>query len=160
MLGLKLNHVSKRGHKPLSKLMLAYSNWTLRNKFQCNFNQNNFDLTKLIWKCCLQNGSHFVWASMCSSKNYQLNFMKKAEQITNTDRFQLKTSCMFMYILQNHHCMWWHSKQKAFTVHQTKNEYTNRDTRRKFWECITITTEKCFSVTNLAWNDKTPKPLT
>ena len=34
------------------------------NKFQWNMNQNT-PFWFYIWKCCLQNGSHFVSALMC-----------------------------------------------------------------------------------------------
>ena len=43
-------------------------NWTLRNKLQWNPNRNkfiHFHSRKCIWKCHLENGGHFVSASMC-----------------------------------------------------------------------------------------------
>ena len=42
-------------------------NWIFWNRFQWNLNENqtNFRSIKWIWKCCLQNGSHFVSSSMC-----------------------------------------------------------------------------------------------
>ena len=54
--------------KPLPQPMLTYCvNWTLRSKPRWNFDQNSkhFHWSKLIWKCCLQNSSHFVSASIC-----------------------------------------------------------------------------------------------
>ena len=45
MLGLKLNHVSKRGHRSALSYYLNQcwniTNWTLRNKLQWNFNRNS-----------------------------------------------------------------------------------------------------------------------
>ena len=65
MLGLKLNHVSKSGHRPLLEPMLIYYQL---GKFQWNLNQNmNFFPRKCIWKFCLQNVSHLIQASMCSA---------------------------------------------------------------------------------------------
>ena len=36
-----------------------FANWTLNNIIQWNLNQNNFNLIKCVWKCCLQNDCHF-----------------------------------------------------------------------------------------------------
>ena len=35
-------------------------NWALRNKVKCQSKYNNFHVKKWVWKCHLQNGSHFV----------------------------------------------------------------------------------------------------
>ena len=42
-------------------------NWTIRNNFQWNLNQNANILLwrKCVWKCHLQNVIHIVWASLC-----------------------------------------------------------------------------------------------
>ena len=46
------------GAKPLSKPMLFFVNWTLRNKLQWNSNQNT--KRKCIWRHRLRNGGHYV----------------------------------------------------------------------------------------------------
>ena len=60
--------------KPLFKLMLFFVNWALGNTLQWNLNiwkYKSFHSTKYIWIYCLQNGSHFVQASMYLCEHYK-----------------------------------------------------------------------------------------
>ena len=56
--------------KPLSEPVLLYS-WTIANKFESKF--YDFHLRKYISKCCLQNGSYFVLASIWYIVKHLLN---------------------------------------------------------------------------------------
>ena len=55
------------GAKPLSELMMPYCQSEPKGKNLWNLNQNSkhFPSRKIIWKCCLQHGSHFISAPMC-----------------------------------------------------------------------------------------------
>ena len=74
MLGLKLNHVSKRGHMVIHYLIQAII-WIndgilLIEPLGINFSEffsefEHFHLTECTWKCRLRNSVHFVSASMC-----------------------------------------------------------------------------------------------
>ena len=55
------------GAKPLSEPMLPYCELDLKEHISVKFDLKfkNFHSQKNTWKCRLQNGSHFVSASMC-----------------------------------------------------------------------------------------------
>ena len=61
------NGLSLQALSPFLNQCWLIVNWSLRIKFQWNFNQSyhNFRSMKCISKCHLQNGGHFVSASMC-----------------------------------------------------------------------------------------------
>ena len=52
------------GTKPLSKPMLGYCQFGLRNKLQWNFKKNTTFHSWCTWKCRLRNGGHFVHGKM------------------------------------------------------------------------------------------------
>ena len=55
------------GAKPLSELMMVYCQLDPKEPISMKFylKIKSFQSTKYMWKCCLQNGSHFMLASMC-----------------------------------------------------------------------------------------------
>ena len=53
--------------KPLSKPMLDYCQWDNWEHISMKFESkcDDFHTRKGVWKCCLEDGGHFVSASMC-----------------------------------------------------------------------------------------------
>ena len=80
--------VSELGHRWFKQWLasIAFDNCSLMNKFQWNFSQNSKTFIQGISKCRLQNGDHFVSASLCwylYPKNALLHFWLVCTEVSN-----------------------------------------------------------------------------
>ena len=94
MLGLKLNHVSKRGHCSAQSHYLYHCWFIVRitwNKLQWHWNQNinYFHTRKWIWKFHLQDGMHFI--SMCWSNCSTVQTLEKGKHYVAVCRHKIWT---------------------------------------------------------------------
>ena len=64
---------------------------SFHTKFQ---SYNNIHTNKYIWKCCLQNGIHFVLVTLCTSKIYMPDF--KIDHLMCTQHYRFNCHIVVM----------------------------------------------------------------